>query len=140
MDSEWYDPAAITTVDGALEITFESKQTHGLPYQGGVSGDRTPCATKRMLICAQMMTTWNNFCFTGGIVQAAVMLPGSPDITGYWPAVWTMGNLGRVGYGATTDGMWPYTYGSFFPTTRRFDIDVMIRFLRLWYILPSLVP
>lgn len=25
-------------------------------------------------------------------------------------AVWTMGNLGRAGYGATTDGLWPYTY------------------------------
>lgn len=23
---------------------------------------------------------------------------------------WTMGNLGRVGYGASLDGMWPYTY------------------------------
>lgn len=21
-----------------------------------------------------------------------------------------MGNLGRVGYGATTDGLWPYSY------------------------------
>ncbi|THG96277.1 hypothetical protein EW026_g5526, partial [Hermanssonia centrifuga] len=29
---------------------------------------------------------------------------------GLWPAVWTMGNLGRAGYGATLDGMWPYTY------------------------------
>jgi len=34
------------------------------------------------------------------------MLPGSPDISGLWPAAWTMGNLGRAGYGATTDGMW----------------------------------
>lgn len=23
-----------------------------------------------------------------------------------------MGNLGRAGYGATNDGMWPYTYDS----------------------------
>jgi len=29
-----------------------------------------------------------------------------------WPAVWTMGNLGRVGYGASLDGMWPYVYDS----------------------------
>ncbi|KAG8997689.1 hypothetical protein FRB90_012440 [Tulasnella sp. 427] len=29
-----------------------------------------------------------------------------------WPAAWTMGNLGRPGYGATTDGTWPYTYNS----------------------------
>ena len=29
-----------------------------------------------------------------------------------WPAIWTMGNLGRAGYGGTLDGMWPYTYDS----------------------------
>ena len=86
-DVEWYDPAAITTKDGALEITLSQKETHDLDYQGG------------------MMTTWNKFCFTGGLVEAAVQLPGSPIVTGLWPAVWTMGNLGRVGYGATTDGL-----------------------------------
>ena len=24
---------------------------------------------------------------------------------GLWPSVWTMGNLGRAGYGATVDGL-----------------------------------
>jgi beta-glucanase (GH16 family) len=89
---EWYDPAAITTKDGALEITLSQKQTHGLDYQGG------------------MMSTWNKFCFTGGMVEAAVTLPGAPNIVGLWPAIWAMGNLGRAGYGATLEGMWPYTY------------------------------
>ncbi|THG97039.1 hypothetical protein EW026_g4893 [Hermanssonia centrifuga] len=31
---------------------------------------------------------------------------------GLWPGVWTMGNLGRAGYGATTEGMWPYSYAA----------------------------
>jgi beta-glucanase (GH16 family) len=57
-----------------------------------------------------MVTTWNQFCFTGGLVEASVILPGAPNVLGFWPAVWTMGNLGRVGYGATTDGLWPYSY------------------------------
>lgn len=58
-------------------------------------------------------------------------LPGTNDIPGYvhqpkcdqnaviliwphslWPAVWTMGNLGRAGYGGSLDGTWPYTYDS----------------------------
>jgi len=91
---EWYDPAAITTRNGSLEITLSAKQTHGLDYQGG------------------MMTTWNKFCFTGGLVEAAVVLPGINNIVGLWPAIWTMGNLGRAGYGASLDGMWPYTYDS----------------------------
>jgi hypothetical protein len=29
-----------------------------------------------------------------------------------WPAIWTMGNLGRAGYGGTLDGTWPYSYDS----------------------------
>lgn len=84
---EWYDPAALITKDGALQITLSRKNTHGMNYQGG------------------MMSTWNNFCFTGGLIEASVRLPGVNDIMGLWPAVWTMGNLGRAGYGATLDGM-----------------------------------
>ncbi|KAI0321949.1 beta-glucan synthesis-associated [Amylostereum chailletii] len=89
---EWYDPAAITTKDGALTITLTQKQTHGLDYQGG------------------MMSSWNKFCFTGGYVETSVILPGTTNIHGLWPAVWAMGNLGRAGYGASLHGMWPYTY------------------------------
>ncbi|KZP15522.1 glycoside hydrolase family 16 protein [Athelia psychrophila] len=91
---EWYDPAAITTSNGSLRITLSEKQTHGLDYQGG------------------MMSSWNKFCFTGGMVETSVMLPGAPNIVGLWPAIWTMGNLGRAGYGATLDGLWPYSYDS----------------------------
>ena len=84
---EWYDPAAITTRNGSLEITLSEKQTHGLNYQGG------------------MMTTWNKFCFTGGLVEASVVLPGANNVLGLWPAIWTMGNLGRAGFGASLEGM-----------------------------------
>ncbi|KAI0036059.1 beta-glucan synthesis-associated [Vararia minispora EC-137] len=89
---EWYDPAAITTKGGALVITLSNKVTHGLNYQGG------------------MMSTWNKFCFTGGLYEASVTLPGANNVVGLWPAVWAMGNLGRAGYGASLDGMWPYSY------------------------------
>lgn len=73
------------------------------------------------------MSTWNKFCFTGGIVEASVTLPGTNNIVGLWPAIWSMGNLGacsisvagilfidlvfhrlflgRVGYGASLEGM-----------------------------------
>ncbi|KAI0068292.1 beta-glucan synthesis-associated [Artomyces pyxidatus] len=91
---EWYDPAAVTTKNGAMEITLSQKETHGLDYQGG------------------MVQTWNKFCFTGGLLEASVTLPGVDNILGLWPAVWTMGNLGRAGYGASLEGMWPYTYDS----------------------------
>lgn len=74
---EWYDPAAITTKDGSLVISFTEKETHGLNYQGG------------------LMSTWNKFCFTGGLIETSVTLPGANNVHGLWPAIWTMGNLGE---------------------------------------------
>nr|GAT56376.1 predicted protein [Mycena chlorophos] len=91
---EWYDPAAIITANGSLVITLSEKQTHGLNYQGG------------------MLTTWNKFCFTGGYIEANVRLPGLNNVQGLWPSCWLLGNLGRAGYGATLDGLWPYSYDS----------------------------
>ncbi|KAH8833428.1 glycoside hydrolase family 16 protein [Flagelloscypha sp. PMI_526] len=91
-NAEWYDPRAITTKDGALEITLNKTKVRDKDYMGG------------------MLTSWNKFCFTGGRVEASVQLPGMNNVAGLWPAIWTMGNLGRAGYGATTDGLWPYSY------------------------------
>ncbi|KAK7058129.1 GH16 domain-containing protein [Favolaschia claudopus] len=95
---EWYDPAAISTRNGALELNLtkvdDPSQNHNLSYMGG------------------MISTWNKFCFTGGLIATNVMMPGMNNIFGLWPAVWTMGNLGRAGYGASLDGMWPYSYDS----------------------------
>ncbi|KAJ7218060.1 beta-glucan synthesis-associated [Mycena pura] len=90
---EWYDPEAITTSGGSLIITLSQKETHDLNYEGGA-------------LCAMQ----NKFCFTGGYIEASVRLPGVNNVQGLWPALWTMGNLGRAGYGASLEGMWPYTY------------------------------
>ncbi|WFD20450.1 hypothetical protein MCAP1_002694 [Malassezia caprae] len=89
---EWYDPDTVTTEDGDLVIRFMQKPEHGLNFRGG------------------MISGWNRFCFTGGYVEARLVLPGNFNVSGLWPAVWAMGNLGRAGYGASTDGMWPYSY------------------------------
>jgi beta-glucan synthesis-associated protein KRE6 len=75
------------TRNGALEITFSEQPNHGLQYTGG------------------MLSTWNKFCFTGGLIETSVTLPGANNAVGMWPAVWTMGNLGRAGYGASLEGM-----------------------------------
>lgn len=91
---EWYDPEAVTTQGGSLVITLSQKETHNLDYEGG------------------LVSTWNKFCFTGGYIETSVQLPGANNVLGFWPAVWTMGNLGRAGYGASLDGVWPYSYDS----------------------------
>ncbi|KAJ7485722.1 beta-glucan synthesis-associated [Mycena latifolia] len=89
---EWYDPAAVTTANGSMKITLSATPSHDLDYQGG------------------LVTTWNKFCFTGGVLVTSATLPGTNNIHGLWPAFWAMGNLGRAGYGASLDGTWPYTY------------------------------
>ena len=67
-------------------------QNHGLNYRSG------------------MLQSWNQMCFKGGRLEASISLPGQGDTSGFWPGFWAMGNLGRPGYAATTDGMWPYSY------------------------------
>jgi beta-glucanase (GH16 family) len=57
-----------------------------------------------------MLQSWNKLCYKGGHLEASISLPGRGDISGFWPGFWTMGNLARPGYLATTDGMWPYSY------------------------------
>lgn len=89
---EWYDPEAITTRDGYLEIKLERHEEHNLNFRGG------------------MLQSWNKFCFTGGLLIASIQLPGKHDVGGLWPAFWIMGNLGRAGYGASLEGTWPYSY------------------------------
>ncbi|PGG96947.1 hypothetical protein AJ79_09389 [Helicocarpus griseus UAMH5409] len=91
-DLEWYDPDAVTTKNGKLEIRFDAFQNHGLNYRSG------------------MVQSWNKLCFTGGRLEASISLPGRGDTSGFWPGFWAMGNLGRPGYAATTEGMWPYSY------------------------------
>ncbi|CEL55357.1 Beta-glucan synthesis-associated protein KRE6 OS=Saccharomyces cerevisiae (strain ATCC 204508 / S288c) GN=KRE6 PE=1 SV=2 [Rhizoctonia solani AG-1 IB] len=93
-DLEWYDPGNAITKDGNLVLTLESVLNHDLNYRSG------------------MLQSWNKFCFTNGYIEFNLSLPGEPNVPGYWPGAWIMGNLGRPGYGGTTDGVWPYTYDS----------------------------
>ncbi|KAI2481545.1 beta-glucan synthesis-associated protein KRE6 [Pyrenophora tritici-repentis] len=91
-DQEWYDPDAVTTQDGTLQLRLEEFFNHNLRFRSG------------------MLNSWNQLCFKGGIFEVSVSLPGPAGIQGLWPGAWTMGNLGRPGYLSTTDGLWPYTY------------------------------
>jgi len=92
MDLEWYDPDAVNTGDGVLSLQLDAFPNHGLQFRSG------------------MLNSWNQLCFKGGVFEISASLPGPGGVHGLWPGAWTMGNLGRPGYLATTDGMWPYTY------------------------------
>ncbi len=89
---EWYSPERLTTKGGKLVITLDKYPSHGMDYEGG------------------LMNSWNKFCFRGGYIESSVSLPGKSSVYGLWPALWTLGNLGRAAYGGTLDSMWPYSY------------------------------
>ncbi|TAQ91052.1 hypothetical protein B7494_g586 [Chlorociboria aeruginascens] len=93
-DMEWYDPDAVTTYGGTLQLRMDTFTNHNLAYRSG------------------MLNSWNQLCFKGGIIEVSISLAGPSGVPGLWPGVWSMGNLGRPGYMATTEGIWPYTYNS----------------------------
>lgn len=53
-DSEWYDPDALTTKDGVLEIEFAAFRDHDLDFRSG------------------MLQSWNKLCFKGGIIEGEI--------------------------------------------------------------------
>lgn len=57
-----------------------------------------------------MIQTWNKFCYTGGVIDFSVKLPGPFNSSGLWPAVWLMGNLGRAVYTNSSEFVWPWSY------------------------------
>ena len=40
-----------------------------------------------------MLTTWNKFCFTSGVIEISFQLPGAALQGGLWPAFWVRINL-----------------------------------------------
>ena len=83
------------TENGNLKISMTNENIHDLNYKSG------------------MIQSWNQLCFQWSYyIEVNVSLPGSSQVSGFWPGIWTLGNLARPGYGATTEGLWPYTYDS----------------------------
>lgn len=91
-DLEWYSPDAVHTENGTLQLRLDAFKNHGLLYRSG------------------MVQSWNKLCFTQGMLEVSAMLPGSGDAMGLWPGIWTLGNLARAGYKASSEGTWPYSY------------------------------
>ncbi|KAL3768899.1 hypothetical protein ACHAW5_008814 [Stephanodiscus triporus] len=95
-----------TTPDGMLTIRSVLEDTEWTHYS---AVDRK-YKQERKHFKSGMLQGWNKFCFTGGIVEVDVILPGEPDIGGLWPAIWLLGNLGRATYEVSTNNLWPWSY------------------------------
>lgn len=96
---------AVTNEEGELVITTEATDT---PVVGmnDVTGKKTK-VTKHFR--SAMLQTWNKFCFTGGIIEAEVELPGKSNVGGLWPAFWLLGNLARHTYVGSSEHIWPWS-------------------------------
>jgi len=95
-----------TTPDGMLTISSIIDET-SWTYHDEI--EKTTTLEKKHFKSG-MIQSWNKFCFTGGIIEVDVILPGEPDIGGLWPAVWMLGNLGRATYEGSTNNLWPWSY------------------------------
>jgi hypothetical protein len=102
----FYNDTMITTEGGFLAISTNTETT---TWKGW-----NPYLKKYEMLSRHfksgMVQSWNKFCFTGGIIEFSVKLPGDPHIGGLWPALWLMGNLGRATFEQSTNLMWPWSY------------------------------
>eukprot|EP00549_Striatella_unipunctata_P000631 CAMPEP_0118686936 /NCGR_PEP_ID=MMETSP0800-20121206/8095_1 /TAXON_ID=210618 ORGANISM="Striatella unipunctata, Strain CCMP2910" /NCGR_SAMPLE_ID=MMETSP0800 /ASSEMBLY_ACC=CAM_ASM_000638 /LENGTH=552 /DNA_ID=CAMNT_0006584047 /DNA_START=390 /DNA_END=2048 /DNA_ORIENTATION=- len=96
---------AKTNENGELEIKTEAADTVILGFDD-VKGEKA-VVTKHFR--SAMLQTWNKFCFTGGIAEAEVQLPGDHDVGGLWPAFWLLGNLARHTYVSSSTNVWPWS-------------------------------
>jgi len=96
---------AVTDNKGRLVITTEAADTDVIGYND--SKKEKAKVTKHFR--SAMLQTWNKFCFTGGIIEAKVQLPGKSDVGGLWPAFWLLGNLARHTYVGSSEHIWPWS-------------------------------
>jgi len=86
-----------------LDRPEKTKWTHYYPLQKEYHDIET-------FFASGMIQSWNKFCFAGGIVEIEVIFPGIHNVSGLWPAMWMLGNLGRGTYEASTNNVWPWSY------------------------------
>lgn len=96
----------VTTRDGKLVIKTDDGDTKWRDYNPYKSGYETMKRHFR----SGMLQGWNKFCYTGGILEIKLKLPGKPTVGGLWPAAWLLGNLGRATYESSTNKMWPWSF------------------------------
>ncbi len=103
---QFYNSSMIGTENGTLVIKTTTEDTK---WRGYDPYNKKYTSMARHFKSG-MLQSWNKFCFTGGIFEVNVKLPGSSSIGGLWPAVWLLGNLGRATFEASTNLMWPWSY------------------------------
>ncbi|KAG2494124.1 hypothetical protein HYH03_007762 [Edaphochlamys debaryana] len=104
-DKAGFRQKAITIRDGKLLITASREPTKA-PFSAHW-GDQL---SLEVPYTSGFLQGWNKFCYTGGYLEIRVKMPGDDQKGGFWPALFTLGNLGRAGYLRSTEGVWPWSY------------------------------
>lgn len=110
----YYSPDNVRTENGNLIITSEAKTTPFVGFNDTLGKNVLDSKNFK----SAMMQTWNKFCFTGGIVEAEIQMPGKSDVAGLWPAFWLLGNLARHTYVGSTNHIWPWSSTACTPYSR----------------------
>jgi beta-glucanase (GH16 family) len=93
----------VTTKGGHLVITTRAEKTSWMEWD---STEHRPVQRTKNYTSG-MVQSWNKFCFTGGVLEIAINMPGA---AGLWPAAWLMGNLARATFDTSTMYIWPWSY------------------------------
>lgn len=101
----YYSPQNVFTRDGELVIQTEAETITFVGFND--TSGKNEISQKHFK--SAMLQTWNKFCFTGGIVEAEIQLPGKHNIGGLWPAFWLLGNMARHTYVGSTNHVWPWS-------------------------------
>lgn len=103
---QFYNSSNVETVNGSLVIHTTLGKTSWMRYDH----IKKTWKEETKYFKSGMVQSWNKFCFTGGIIEVDMIVPGHPYIGGLWPAVWMLGNLGRATYEASTNNIWPWSF------------------------------
>lgn len=103
---QFYNSSFVTTTDGMLKISTKIGKTEWTRYDHV----KKEWSKESSNYHSGMVQSWEKFCFTGGILEVDVILPGDPFIGGLWPAIWMLGNLGRATYESSTNNIWPWSF------------------------------
>ena len=101
----YYSPDNVYTKHGDLIIQSQAETVDYIGFND--TAGKKESSHKNFK--SAMLQTWNKFCFTGGIVEAEIQLPGKHDVGGLRPAFWLLGNIARHTYVGSTDHVWPWS-------------------------------
>eukprot|EP01084_Bolivina_argentea_P232183 391380_1 len=102
----YYNYSYASTKEGLLDIKTTSEKTRWRGY----NPYKRKYETLEKEFRSALLSSWNKFCFTGGIIEARMKLPGKARVGGLWPAFWLLGNLGRATYEGSTNLVWPWSF------------------------------